>query len=58
MAALVPDGASVPLLYGGSVKAANAAEILARPDVDGALVGGSCLQAAEFWAIYQAGGAT
>lgn len=58
MAALVPDGASVPLLYGGSVKAANAAEILARPDVDGALVGGACLQAAEFWAIYQAGGAT
>jgi triosephosphate isomerase len=56
VAAKVPGGAGVPLLYGGSVKAANAAEIMARPDVDGVLVGGACLQAPEFWAIYQAGG--
>ena len=38
----------VRILYGGSVKAANAAEILARPDVDGALVGGASLDGDEF----------
>ena len=42
------------VLYGGSVKASNAAEILARPDVDGALVGGASLKAEEFWAIIEA----
>ena len=45
----------VPVLYGGSVKAANAAEILALPGVGGALVGGASLAADEFWAIYSAG---
>ena len=45
------------LLYGGSVKAANAREILAVEGVDGALVGGASLDAEEFWAIYTAGGA-
>ena len=39
------------ILYGGSVKAANAAEIMAQPDVDGALVGGASLDADEFAAI-------
>jgi triosephosphate isomerase len=39
------------ILYGGSVKAANAAELMALPDVDGALVGGASLKAEEFWAI-------
>ena len=38
----------VRILYGGSVKAANAAEILAQPDVDGALVGGASLDGEEF----------
>jgi triosephosphate isomerase len=38
----------VRILYGGSVKAANAAEILTRPDVDGALVGGASLDGEEF----------
>lgn len=42
------------LLYGGSVKASNAAEILGIPDVDGALVGGASLKADDFWAIAQA----
>ena len=42
------------LLYGGSVKPANAAEIFALPDVDGALVGGASLQAADFGAIIAA----
>ncbi len=42
------------ILYGGSVKAANAAELFAAPDVDGGLVGGASLQAAEFIPIIQA----
>ena len=40
--------AGVRVLYGGSVKAGNAAELLAGPDVDGALVGGASLDADEF----------
>lgn len=42
---------SVSILYGGSVKAANAAEIFGKPDVDGGLVGGASLVAKEFAAI-------
>ena len=42
---------AVRILYGGSVKAVNIAAIMAQPDVDGALVGGSSLQADEFAAI-------
>jgi triosephosphate isomerase (TIM) len=42
---------TVRILYGGSVKAANAAELLSQPDVDGALVGGASLKADEFLAI-------
>ncbi len=45
----VADG--VRVLYGGSVKAANIAAIMAQPDVDGALVGGASLVADEFAAI-------
>ena len=41
----------VRIQYGGSVKAANVASIMAQPDVDGALVGGASLQADEFAAI-------
>jgi triosephosphate isomerase (TIM) len=44
----------VPLLYGGSVKPDNAAELLAQPDVDGALVGGAALDVASFVAICKA----
>jgi triosephosphate isomerase (TIM) len=44
----------VPLLYGGSVKPDNAAELLAQPDVDGALVGGASLDVASFVAICKA----
>jgi triosephosphate isomerase len=40
--------AAVRILYGGSVKAANTAGILAGPDIDGALVGGASLDADEF----------
>jgi triosephosphate isomerase len=49
--------AAVPLLYGGSVKPGNAAAIFAVPDVDGALVGGASLKAADFGAIIAALGA-
>jgi triosephosphate isomerase len=46
-----PDGAGVPILYGGSVKPANAVEILHAAEVGGALVGGASLKAADFLAI-------
>ncbi|RRD51507.1 triose-phosphate isomerase [Arachnia propionica] len=46
---------SVRIQYGGSVKASNVAEIMAEPDVDGALVGGASLKAEEFAAIVQFG---
>jgi triosephosphate isomerase len=45
----------VPVLYGGSVKPDNAAELLAQPDVDGALVGGASLEVDSFIAICRAG---
>jgi triosephosphate isomerase len=44
----------VRILYGGSVKPANAAELLALPDVDGALVGGAALDPEDFAAIVEA----
>jgi triosephosphate isomerase len=44
-------GADVRILYGGSVKAENAAELLGVPDVGGALVGGASLTAESFLAI-------
>ena len=44
-------GDCLPLLYGGSVKPDNAAELFAQPDVDGGLVGGASLVAADFLAI-------
>ena len=44
----------LPILYGGSVKGSNAAELFAMPDVDGGLVGGASLVAEEFVAIWQA----
>ena len=44
------------ILYGGSMKAANAAELMAQPDVDGGLVGGASLIAADFKAICHAAG--
>ena len=46
--------ATMPILYGGSVKAANAAELFGMQDVDGGLVGGASLVAEEFLAICRA----
>ena len=54
LATLVADAGAVRLLYGGSVKAGNAKEILALADVDGALVGGASLKAEELLAIARA----
>lgn len=51
------DGAGVRILYGGSVKADNAAELLAVKDVGGALVGGASLTAESFMAIVGAAAA-
>jgi triosephosphate isomerase (TIM) len=46
--------AATRILYGGSVKAGNAAELMKQPDVDGGLVGGASLDAGEFAAIVKA----
>ncbi|MCY0094859.1 triose-phosphate isomerase [Hoeflea ulvae] len=48
------EGAAMRLLYGGSVKPSNAAELLAIADVDGALIGGASLKAVDFLAICKA----
>jgi triosephosphate isomerase len=44
----------VHILYGGSMNAANAAELLAQPDIDGGLIGGAALKAADFLTIIAA----
>ncbi|HSB97964.1 MAG TPA: triose-phosphate isomerase [Spongiibacteraceae bacterium] len=54
LATVLPDAATVPILYGGSVKADNAATLFAQPDIDGGLVGGASLNAEEFTAICKA----
>lgn len=54
VAAFGEAGSQVRILYGGSVKASNAAEIFSIRDVDGALVGGASLKAADFIPIVQA----
>jgi triosephosphate isomerase len=50
------DAAALRIVYGGSVKASNAAELFAKPDIDGGLVGGASLAANEFAAICAAAG--
>lgn len=50
------DPGTMRVLYGGSVKAANAAELFGQPDIDGALVGGASLDANEFRQIVDATG--
>ena len=48
--------AAIRILYGGSVKPDNAAELISQPDVDGALVGGASLNPGDFAAIVEAAG--
>ena len=47
-------GEAMKILYGGSVKADNAAALFAQPDIDGGLIGGAALKAADFIAICRA----
>jgi triosephosphate isomerase (TIM) len=54
LAAATPRAAEMKLLYGGSVKADNAATLFSQPDIDGGLVGGASLKAADFVAICRA----
>jgi triosephosphate isomerase len=48
------EGAEIRVLYGGSVKPENAADILGVANVDGALIGGASVKAADFLAIIRA----
>lgn len=52
--AALPAAVGVPLLYGGSVKPDNAGTLFAQPDIDGGLIGGAALKAADFAAIARA----
>ena len=56
--ALIKSLLDVPVLYGGSVKPDNAAELMAQPSVDGALVGGASLDVDSFAAICEAAAAS
>jgi triosephosphate isomerase (TIM) len=56
--AFIKSVLDVPVIYGGSVKPDNAEELLGRPDVDGALVGGASLELESFMAICRAGANT
>lgn len=49
-------GEGIRVLYGGSMKPGNAAELLAQPDIDGGLIGGASLEIADLLAIYGAAG--
>jgi len=55
--AATPRADRVKLLYGGSMNAANAAELLAQPDIDGGLIGGASLKAPDFLTIVAAASA-
>jgi triosephosphate isomerase len=51
LAAKTPAAADVALLYGGSVNAGNAAALFGAADIDGGLIGGASLKAADFLAV-------
>ncbi|WP_025898983.1 triose-phosphate isomerase [Sneathiella glossodoripedis] len=55
LGALTAGAEGVRLLYGGSVKASNADELMALENVDGALVGGASLKVDDFWPIVETG---
>jgi triosephosphate isomerase len=57
LAAATGHAQRVPILYGGSMNAANAASLLAQPDIDGGLIGGASLKAADFLQIVAAASA-
>ena len=57
LAAATPHPERVHILYGGSMNAGNAASLLAQADIDGGLIGGASLKAADFLQIVAAGSA-
>jgi len=54
LAAATEHAGRVKIIYGGSMNAANAATLLAQPDIDGGLIGGAALKAADFLSIVSA----
>ena len=56
LAAATTNPKRIHILYGGSMNAANAATLLAQPDIDGGLIGGASLKAADFLQIVSAAG--
>ncbi len=54
--AATPQADRIQILYGGSMNAANAAQLLAQPDIDGGLIGGASLKAPDFLTIIAAAG--
>ena len=54
LAAATAQAGTVRILYGGSMNAANAAQLLAQPDIDGGLIGGASLKPADFLSIISA----
>lgn len=56
LAAATTNPKRIPILYGGSMNAANAASLLAQADIDGGLIGGASLKAADFLQIVAAAG--
>ena len=54
--AATPQASAMKILYGGSVKPDNAPSLFAQPDIDGGLIGGASLKAADFIAICRAAG--
>ena len=54
--AATPHAQAMQILYGGSMKPDNAATLMAQPDIDGGLIGGASLKAADFVAICRAAG--
>lgn len=54
LAKATAQAADIPLLYGGSVKPDNAVELFSQPDINGGLIGGAALKAADFVAIARA----
>lgn len=54
LAAATEHASRVKIIYGGSMNAANAASLLAQPDIDGGLIGGAALKAADFLSIMSA----
>jgi triosephosphate isomerase len=58
LSAATPHAERVSILYGGSMNASNASQLLAQPDIDGGLIGGAALKAPDFLAIMAAGSLT